>query len=100
MLNPAGPGGGSFSGPYDGGYAFLAVPGAGSSLSLVDGGSDHRPGRGDRAALARCALDGRSAEPTSPQGNAAPSRAHDAPRLGAFSYVVLTYRDISNTIAT
>ncbi len=36
VANPA-PGGGTFGGPYEGGYIFLSVPGASSSLSLVDG---------------------------------------------------------------
>ncbi len=35
VANPT-PGGGSFGGPYDGGYIFLSVPGAGSSISLSD----------------------------------------------------------------
>ena len=36
VLNPTGLAGGTYAGPYDGGYAFLNVPGFGASVSLLD----------------------------------------------------------------
>jgi hypothetical protein len=36
IMNAGGSGGGIFAGPYDGGYAFLSVPGAGASVSVLD----------------------------------------------------------------
>jgi hypothetical protein len=36
VADPAGPVGGTYTGPYDGGYAFLSVPGAGAAVSVLD----------------------------------------------------------------